>query len=65
MKGSCSDLWKRVFEHQEQHPGSWLAPHTVVLTGLELPFTLSQPGCSCHVPPPLSPPWHFISLTHI
>lgn len=51
IEGPSRHLWKGVSEQQKQHPGSWLAPHTGVLPGLEL---LSQSGCSCPLVPSVS-----------
>lgn len=61
-----TELWKIVFQQQEQHLASWLAPHIVVLTDLELPCTVSY-GQAANVLsfPTCPPPCHFSSLTLI
>lgn len=53
LQGPNTELWKIVFQQQEQHLASWLAPHTVVLTDLELPFTVSYGHAANAMCPPL------------
>lgn len=52
-QGPNTGLWKTGFQQQEQHLASWLAPDTVVLTDLELPFTVSYGQAAVAVSLPL------------
>lgn len=65
-QGPSTELWKKIFQQQEQHLASWHAPHTVVLTDLELPFTVSYRQAANGMSlPTCPPPRHFSSWTHI
>lgn len=63
-QGPSAEMWKMVIQQQEQHVTSWLAPHTVVLTVLELPFTVSYgQAANAMSLPTRPPPCRFSSLT--
>lgn len=65
-QGPNTELWKIVFQQQEQHLASWHAPHAVVLTDLDLPFTVSyRQAANAMSLPTCPPPCHFSSSTRI